>query len=166
MENQKKVQTDIAEGMKRALGCEVIASNQTGPSPSYPYVSFTVTTPVVSDGKGWARDRDGREFKDLAQIWSFTVQSEDPFQAAQIALDAYEWLSTESGNLYLSLIHILPKGIWLRLFHGLDGRSRNPDKSSDSGRNPAVKGNQATVSLCRCGRSGGKADADRICGPV
>lgn len=97
--------------MKRALGCEVIASNQTGPSPSYPYVSFTVTTPVVSDGKGWARDRDGREFKDLAQIWSFTVQSEDPFQAAQIALDAYEWLSTESGNLYLAERGIVVQGL-------------------------------------------------------
>ena len=32
--------------LEQALGCPVVLANQTAPAPPYPYVSYTITTPV------------------------------------------------------------------------------------------------------------------------
>ncbi len=45
---------------------------------------------------------DGRQYKDLPQTWSITVQSDDPVAVQQLAFDAAEWFDTEVGRNYLT----------------------------------------------------------------
>jgi hypothetical protein len=104
--DQRAVETAIVNGLKQALQdggftCEVIRANQTSPTPAYPYVSYTITTPVVADAKGWSRAEDGTAYKPLPQIWSLTSQSDDDTQSVSAALLAYEWFD-ETGRVYLS----------------------------------------------------------------
>lgn len=75
-------------------------ANQTAPIPAYPYVSYTVTQPIVSDNKGYSIEANGTRHKSLVQVWSFTVQSDDDEEALNIAMLAYDWFSL-IGNTYL-----------------------------------------------------------------
>lgn len=90
--------------------CPVIRSNQTAPIPKYPYISYTITTPVVSDAKGYSISKDGTRYKSLVQVWSFTVQSDDDEEANNVALQAYDWFAAV-GNLYLSDNGIVPQRV-------------------------------------------------------
>ena len=85
----------------KGFECPVIMSNQTKRVPEYPYVSYTITTPVVANMKGYGIAEDGTRFKPLVQIWSFTVQSSDDVEAFNIAMTAYDWFAL-AGNTYLS----------------------------------------------------------------
>ena len=85
----------------KGYNCPVIMANQAIPAPPYPYLSYTVTSPVVSDTAHYSVATDGTRFKSLEQIWSFTVQSDDDTEAMNIALLAYDWFAL-TGNTYLS----------------------------------------------------------------
>lgn len=105
MINFRKIEMTITEGLQNHLKnhdfeCPVIMANQTTPIPEYPYCSYTVTTPLVSDNKGYIV-KDGKYYKTFVQIWSFTMQSDDDITATDIALTAYDWFAM-SGNTYLS----------------------------------------------------------------
>lgn len=86
---------------KKGFTCPVIMANQVSPAPPYPYLSYTVTSPVVSDAKGYSIAEDGTRFKPMVQIWSFTAQSSDDVEAFDIAMNAYNWLAL-SGTVYLN----------------------------------------------------------------
>lgn len=81
--------------------CPVIMANQASPIPAYPYISYTVTTPVGSNMKGYSIAEDGTRYKPLTQTWSFTVQSDDDVEASTVALTAYDWFAL-IGNTLLS----------------------------------------------------------------
>ncbi len=101
MKSLHDVESAVADGLQKYLGCPVIRSNTSSKVPPYPYVSFTITSIAQSVGSSWCMDEDGRQYKDLPQAWSITVQSDDPVKVQQIALDAVEWFSTEEGHTYL-----------------------------------------------------------------
>lgn len=81
--------------------CPVIRANQTAPIPPYPYISYTVITPVGSDMKGYSIAEDGTRYKPLTQTWSFTAQSDDDVEAVNVAMIAYDWFAL-TGRTYLN----------------------------------------------------------------
>ena len=96
----------IVEGLteylaSRGYDCPVIMANQTSPIPPYPYISYTVITPVKSNMAGYCIAEDGTRYKELVQTWSFTAQSDDDVVANQIAMEAYDYFAL-AGNTYLS----------------------------------------------------------------
>lgn len=64
-------------------------------------MSYTVTSPVVSDTAHYSIAKDGTRYKSMNQIWSFTTQSADDERATNIALLAYDWFAL-TGDTYLS----------------------------------------------------------------
>lgn len=101
MKSLRDVETAVTDGLQKYLGCPVIRSNTNTKVPPYPYVSFTIISLVQSVGGSWCIDKDGRQYKDLSQTWSLTVQSNDPVKVQQLALDAAGWFDTEEGHTYL-----------------------------------------------------------------
>lgn len=85
----------------KGFKCPVIMANQTAPTPEGDYMSYTVTSPVVSDAAHYSVAEDGTRYKSLNQIWSFTAQSADDVRAINIALLAYDWFAL-TGCTYLS----------------------------------------------------------------
>lgn len=95
----------ICDGLQNALSteeriCTVVFANQTAPVPDYPYVSYTITQPVVSDNRGYCIDNDGNRYKETLQVWSFTIHSDDDVEAMNIAIKTYNWFNAVS-KVYL-----------------------------------------------------------------
>jgi hypothetical protein len=106
LNNFRETEICVVDGLqawleKKGYHCAVIAANQTSPIPPYPYIAYTVTSPVIANMKGYSVSEDGTRYKTLGQMWSFTVQSNDDEEASNIALEAYDWFAL-SGNTYLS----------------------------------------------------------------
>lgn len=106
MINYRTIEASVVNGLQtyltsKNITCAVIRANQTAPVPPYPYISYTITSPVISNTKGYSVASDGKRYKPLAQTWSFTAQSNDDEEAANAALYAYDWFSL-AGNTYLS----------------------------------------------------------------
>jgi len=103
----------IVENLKAYLStevrpCEVVRQNQVAEIPPYPYVSYTLTTPVAADKGTYSQAEDGTLYKAVLQTWSFTVQSDDQDEALTLALKAYDYF-TSAGVVPLS-----DKGITVR----------------------------------------------------
>ncbi len=97
----ERVRKVIVKALKEYLGCEVVLANQTAPIPEYPYVSFSITTPIVANRGTWGRCDDDMDRKQIEQIWSITVQSDKSGESAQLCLKAYDWLD-HIGTLFLN----------------------------------------------------------------
>lgn len=87
----------IVEKLKAYLStdvrpCEVIRQNQVAEAPPYPYVSYTVTTPVV-DNRGTYCEEGDKLYKNLLQTWSFTVQSDDDDEALALGMKMYDFFA-------------------------------------------------------------------------
>lgn len=93
MINQKQIETVIREGLENYLGCPVILANQHAPAPAYPYCSFTVTTPVQINQGTYGTEYNGKFFKPVRQVWSFTIQSDNDDQCSEYVLKAHDWFS-------------------------------------------------------------------------
>lgn len=96
----------IVNGLKDYLStdkraCEVVRQNQVAPIPEYPYVSYTVTSPVVTKGGTYSVAEDGTRYKQLDQVWSFTVQSDDQDEALNLAIEMYNFFAL-SGRTKLA----------------------------------------------------------------
>lgn len=87
--------------MKQVLNCEIVKSNQVHKKPSYPYVSFTITTPIHAEGGTYCEAEDGTRYRDLLQTWSITVQSNKDNEANELAMKAFDWLQVQ-GSLELN----------------------------------------------------------------
>ena len=105
MINYRQIETIIVEGLKAHLGCEVIMANQHSPAPDYPYVSYTATTPKVTNNGTFGDWEDGVKRKEVQQIWSFTVQAKTDTESKVLALSAQDYFD-ETGYLYLSDFNI------------------------------------------------------------
>lgn len=93
MIDQKKIESTIVNGLQDYLGCPVILANQHSPAPSYPYVSFTVTSLKTANNGAYGTEYNGVFYKHFKQRWSFTVQSDDDNQCSEITLKTYDWFS-------------------------------------------------------------------------
>lgn len=96
----------IVDGLQNYLkskgyNCPVIMANQTAPTPPYPYIAYTVITPVSANMKGYSVANDGMRYKSMVQTWSFTAQSNDDAEAFNVTMLAYDWFAL-TGNTYLS----------------------------------------------------------------
>lgn len=91
----------IVTGLRKYLGCPVIKSNSNGKAPDYPYVVYTVITPLSENKGTYAEYEDGTKRKPYTQTWSITVLSEDDTECLLLAFKAREWLD-EVGRIYLN----------------------------------------------------------------
>ena len=95
----------IVDGLKAYLStdvrpCEVVRQNQVAKAPPYPYVSYTVTTPVSAKRGTYCEAEDG-DYIQVVQTWSFTVQSDDQDEAMTLGLKMYDYF-TNAGLTLLS----------------------------------------------------------------
>ena len=90
----------VVSGLKEHLGCPVIRNNQNAEPPSYPYVSFTITSLASENNGTYEEYEDDTVRKQLKQIWSVTVQSNKESESIELALKAREWFDY-SGRVYL-----------------------------------------------------------------
>lgn len=95
-----KIRSIIVKGLKEELKVPIIRANQTGASPPYPYLSYTITS-LISDKNGtWGEYDDGMHRKPGTQTWSLTVQSDKADEAMALCIKARDWLD-HTGNVYL-----------------------------------------------------------------
>ena len=76
-----------------ARPCEVVRQNQVAKAPPYPYVSYTVTTPIVDNRGTYCESDDGTLYKNMLQTWSFTLQSDDADEALTLGMKMYDYFS-------------------------------------------------------------------------
>ena len=101
-ETEKIIVNGLQEWLKsKGYDRPVIRSNQTAPVPDYPYLSYTITTAVMADMKGYSIAEDGTRYKPFAQVWSFTAQAESAVDSFELAMLAYDWFAL-TGNTYLN----------------------------------------------------------------
>lgn len=111
----------IVEGLKEYLTtdtrpCEVVRQNQVAEAPPYPYVSYTVTTPVSEKRGTYSEAEDGTLYMDALQTWSFTTQSDDPDEAMSLALRVFAYFTA------VGLTELADKGITVRRVTGVTTR--------------------------------------------
>lgn len=88
-ENLRKT---VVKGLKEYLNCPIIRSNQNAEPPKYPYLSYTIITPMSENNGTYGEYDDGKARKSVTQTWSITVQSDDNDESLNLANKAREWL--------------------------------------------------------------------------
>ncbi len=101
MANLDAVRETVIKGLENYLNVQVIRSNQTGEIPKYPYLSYTITTPMSADNGTWGEYGDGKARKPFTQTWSITAQSDNYGESLNLAVKAREWLD-RAGRTYLN----------------------------------------------------------------
>lgn len=91
MINYGKIRNTVVDLLKRHTGVEVVLANQAAHIPKYPYISFTVTSPIIANTGTYGRYDDGFDRKPVKQVWSITAQAESTDEAAIIAQKAYDF---------------------------------------------------------------------------
>lgn len=105
MIDARAIEIAVVDGLKAYVSttdrpCEVVRANQTAPVPSYPYIAYTITTPLQSRAGTFSVASGGVRFREATQTWSFTVQSDDADESLNVALKAWDWFAIVS-NVYL-----------------------------------------------------------------
>lgn len=95
----------IVDGLKDFLStdarpCEVVRQNQVAKIPPYPYVSYTVTTPIHETKGTYSKANDGTLYRSALQTWSFTVQSDDQDEAMNLAIKMHAYFSAVCHTLF------------------------------------------------------------------
>ena len=111
----KEIEKVIIQGLEDYLGepnrpCPVILANLNTPIPDYPYVAYTVTQRVVSNNGLYGIMSDGRRVKQYDCVISFTVQSDDIDEVAELAIRMVRWFNAV-GIVYLSDNEIAVKNV-------------------------------------------------------
>lgn len=110
MSDIQENRTAIVLGLKKELNIPVIRSNQTGPAPAYPYLSYTITT-LINDSNGtWGEYKDNYHRKPFTQVWSITVQSDDASECMELCLKARNWID-HTGTVYLQDNEIIVQSV-------------------------------------------------------
>lgn len=97
-ENLRKT---VVKGLKEYLKCPIIRSNQNAEPPIYPYLSYTIITPMSENNGTYGEYDDGKARKSVTQTWSITVQSDDNDESLNLANKAKEWLDY-AGTTFLN----------------------------------------------------------------
>lgn len=121
MINHRANEIVIASSLKDYLStearpCEVVRQNQVAEIPHYPYVSYTVTTPVTELKGTYNRAEDGSLYRDATQIWSFTVQSDDQDEAMNLGMKMADFFNAAA------VVRLWDNGISVRRVTNLTAR--------------------------------------------
>lgn len=100
----------VVKGLKDYLKMPVIRSNQAEKPPSYPYLSYTITSLSSSNKGTYGAYKDGKERKPITQTWSLTIQTDDAIKAMEIALKAKDWFEHD-GIPYLDKQEIIIQSV-------------------------------------------------------
>jgi hypothetical protein len=87
-----ETEAEIVALLEEYTGCTVVLANQTSPMPEYPYISYTITTPVHAQG-GTYCITDGEYYLPMLQTWSFTVQSGDYNECMKKGMRMYDFFA-------------------------------------------------------------------------
>ena len=79
----------------------MIKNNQNAEPPPYPYVSYTITTPMTENKGTYGEYEDGKARKPVNTVMSITAQSDDDIESYTLANKAREWLDYV-GKVYLN----------------------------------------------------------------
>lgn len=101
MVNLENLRLTVAKGLKKYLNCPVIKNNQNAEPPPYPYVSYTITTPMTENKGTYGEYEDGKARKPVNTVMSITAQSDDDIESYTLANKAREWLDYV-GKVYLN----------------------------------------------------------------
>lgn len=96
------IESKIVTALENYIDCPVILSNQTAPSPSYPYISYTITTPVHHVDGTYCM-KDGVYYQPMLQTWSFTSHSDDSRACRCLGMRMYDFFA-RSGRGILNKI--------------------------------------------------------------
>lgn len=121
MLDYRRNEIEIVEGVKAYLSteerpCEVIRQNQVAKIPPYPYVSYTLTTPLSEFRGTFSIAPDGTRYRSALMTLSFTVQSDDQEEAIALAYKLHDFFSV-AGVTYLA-----DKGITVRRVRDISTR--------------------------------------------
>ena len=106
----------VVKGLRDYLNIPVIRSNQNEAPPSYPYISYTITTLASENNGTWGEYSDEKERKPFTQTWSITVQSDDVEEAMKYALMAREWLD------HIGMVYLNDNGVIVHSVGGITNR--------------------------------------------
>lgn len=87
----KKKRDTIVNLLKAHTGVEVVLANQAAHIPPYPYISFTITTPMTANNGTYGRYSDGFDRKPVKQIWSITSQAQTLDEAQETSQKAHDF---------------------------------------------------------------------------
>lgn len=96
------IESKIVTALENYIDCPVILSNQTSPAPTYPYISYTITTPV-HHADGTYCMKDGVYYQPMLQTWSFTSHSDDSRACQRLGMRMYDFFA-RSGREVLNKI--------------------------------------------------------------
>ena len=82
----------IVTQLENYVNCPVILTNQTAPVPSYPYISYTITTPVHHAGGTYCM-REGVYYQPMLQTWSLTAHSDNSRECQQLGMKMYDFFA-------------------------------------------------------------------------
>lgn len=121
MINYRANEIAIVDGLKAYLStaeqpCEVVRQNQIAQIPPYPYVSYTVTTPLVAHNGTYCEAEDGTLYRDSEQIWSFTVQSDNADEAISLGMMMHDYFTA------VGIVPLSDKNIAVRRVTNLTAR--------------------------------------------
>lgn len=98
MMNYRANEIVIIDGLEEFLSsdikqCKVIAQSQIAEIPTYPYVSYNVTTPLFEIKGTYSEAEDGTLYRTILQTWSFTVQSNDQLESLAIGMKIADYFN-------------------------------------------------------------------------
>lgn len=96
------IESKIVTALENYIDCPVILSNQISPAPQYPYISYTITTPVHHVDGTYCM-KDGVYYQPMLQTWSFMVHSDDNRVCQCLGMRMYDFLA-RSGREILNKI--------------------------------------------------------------
>lgn len=91
----------VVKGLREYLNCPVIRSNQNETPPDYPFISYTITTPMSENNGTYGEYEDGTDRKPFTQVWSISALSNDDTESVTLACKTREWFDSV-GTLYLN----------------------------------------------------------------
>ena len=105
MIDYKNLRVVVVTGLKDYLGCLVTRSNQNIKPPAYPYVSYSIITPMSENNGTYGEYEDGIARKPVTITFSFTAISDDNEESLMLANKAKEYLD------YVGTVHLNDNGV-------------------------------------------------------
>lgn len=105
----ENIRKSIILNLKEYLKIPIIRSSQTGDTPPYPYLSYTITSPMGRT-KGTYGEEGDVYSNTVTQTWSITVQSDKMEEALNLTLKAFDFFDV-AGSLVLNDNEVIGKPI-------------------------------------------------------
>lgn len=110
MIDYNSLRKSVVAGLSQYLDCPVIRSNQNAEPPPYPYVSYTITTPMSANNGTYSEYEDGTKRKPVTQTWSISVLAADDSESVNLACKAREWFDYV-GKTYLNDNNVIVQSV-------------------------------------------------------